>query len=58
MLYKDWKGYNKYIEVQQAKRGYFKFLKLKHLKYKLKTKRATLRLKFNILKAKWLQEFK
>ena len=49
MPYKDQEGYSEYIKVQQAKRGYFKFLKLKHLKYKLKTKKAALRLKVGIL---------
>ena len=49
MPYKNWKGYSKYIKVQQAKRGYSKFLKLKYLKYKLKAKRAALRLKIGIL---------
>ena len=34
MPYKNWEGYNKYIKVWQAKRGYFKFLKLKYLKYR------------------------
>ena len=46
--YKDQKGYSKYIKVWQAKRGYFKFLKLKHLKYRLGAKRATLKLKIGI----------
>ena len=58
MPYKNQKRYSKYIKVQQAKRGYFKFLKLKCLKYRLKAKRAALRLKVSILKAKQPQEFK
>ena len=49
MPYKDWEGNNKYIKVQQAKRGYFKFLKLEYLKYQLTVKRVTNRLKVNIL---------
>ena len=49
MPYKDWKGYNKYIKVWQAKRGYFKFLKLEYLKYRLGAKRAALRLKIGTL---------
>ena len=47
MPYKDWEEYSKYIKVWQAKRGYFKFLKLEHLKHKLETKRAALKLKIN-----------
>ena len=58
MLYKNQEGYNKYIKAQQAKRGYSKFLKLKYLKYRFKAKKAVIRLKISILKAKWLQEFK
>ena len=49
MPYKDWKGYSKYIKVQQTKRGYFKFLKLENLKYKLKAKRAILKPKVGTL---------
>ena len=49
MPYKDWEGYSKYIKVQQAKRGYFKFLGLKYLKYKLGAKRAALRPKIGTL---------
>ena len=49
MPYKDWEGNNKYIKVQQAKRGYFKFLKLEYLKYRLKAKRAALKPKVGIL---------
>ena len=48
MPYKDWEGYSKYIKVWQAKRGYFKFPKLKHLKYKQKAKKATLKPKIGI----------
>ena len=49
MPYKDWEGYSKYIKAWQAKRGYFKFLKLKNLKYKLGVKRAALKLKVGTL---------
>ena len=49
MPYKDWQGYSKYIKIQQAKEGYFKFLKLKNLKYRLGAKRAVLRLKIGTL---------
>ena len=49
MPYKNWEGYSKYIKVWQAKRGYFKFPELEHLKHRLGTKRAALRLKINIL---------
>ena len=56
--YKNQEGYSEYIKVQQAKRGYFKFLKLEHLKYKLKVKRAALRPKISTPQDKWLQEFK
>ena len=49
MPYKNWKGYSKCIKVWQAKKGYFKFLKLKYLKYRLKTKRAALRPKIGTL---------
>ena len=49
MPYKDWEGYSKYIKTWQAKRGYFKFLKLEHLKYKLGAKRAALKPKIGTL---------
>ena len=39
-------------------RGYIKFLKLKYLKYRFRAKRATIKLKINILRAKQLQELK
>ena len=58
MPYKDQKGYNKYIKAQQVKKGYFKFLKLEYLKYKLGAKRATLRPKVSTLQDKWLQKLK
>ena len=54
MPYKDWEGYSEYIKVWQVKKDYFKFLKLKNLKYKLGVKRATLRLKIGTLWDKWL----
>ena len=54
MPYKDWEGNNKYIKVQQAKRGYFKFLKLEYLKYRLGTKTAIIKLKVDTPKAKQL----
>ena len=38
--------------------GYSKFLKLEYLKYKLRAKKATIRLKVGTLRAKWLQELK
>ena len=44
MLYKNWEGYSEYIKVQQAKRGYPKFLKLEYLKYRLEAKKAINRL--------------
>ena len=49
MPYKNQKEYSKYIKIQQAKRGYFKFPKLEYLKYRLKTKRAALRPKIGTL---------
>ena len=58
MLYKDWEGYSKYIKIQQAKRGYFKFLKLEYLEYKLGAKKATIRPKVGTLRPKQLQELK
>ena len=48
MLYKDWEKYSEYIKVWQAKRGYSKFLKSEHLKYRLKAKRAVLKSKISI----------
>ena len=56
MPYKDWEGYSKHIKVWQAKRGYPKFLGLKHPKYRLRAKRAALRLKVGTPQDKWLQE--
>ena len=49
MPYKNWKEYSKYIKIWQAKRGYFKFLKLENLKYKLEAKKAVLKSKVSTL---------
>ena len=49
MPYKDQEEYSKYIKVWQAKRGYFKFLELEYLKYRLGAKRAALRPKISTL---------
>ena len=49
MPYKNWEKYSKYIKVQEAKKGYSKFLKLEYLKYRLGAKKAALRLKVSML---------
>ena len=47
------------ISKHSKPRGaYFKFPELEYLKYKLEAKKATIRLKVNTLRAKWLQELK
>ena len=58
MLYKDQEKYSEYIKAWEAKRGYFKFLKLEYLKNRLKAKKAALKLKFGILQNKQLQDLK
>ena len=40
----------------RSKRGYPKFLRLEHPKYRLGAKKATIRLKVGTLRAKWLQK--